>query len=50
MKYIKIDNYHCCNCGCKEYDVIDLEIPLIICADCGTIFTGEYEEIEENEN
>jgi uncharacterized Zn finger protein len=47
MKFIKIDNYECGTCGCKEYDVIDLEIPLIICAECGSIHTGEYEEIED---
>jgi DNA-directed RNA polymerase subunit RPC12/RpoP len=48
MKFIKIDNYECKNCGCKEYDIIDLEIPLIICADCGSIFEGNYEAIEED--
>lgn len=46
MKFIKIENYICSTCGNKEYDVIDLEIPLIICSECGSIFTGEYEEIE----
>lgn len=48
MKFIKIDNYKCEQCNSKEYDVIDLSIPLIICAECGAIFTGDYEEIEEN--
>jgi transcription initiation factor TFIIIB Brf1 subunit/transcription initiation factor TFIIB len=50
MKYIKIENYTCKNCGCKEYDVIDLENNIIICADCGTIYEGVFEVIEESEN
>lgn len=50
MKYIKIDNYSCDNCGNKEYDVIFNDsgnVELIICSECGSIYTGEYEEIEE---
>ena len=50
MKYIKIDNYNCDNCDCKEYDVImdkEGDIVLIICADCGGIYEGEFEVIEE---
>lgn len=50
MKYVKIDNYNCVTCGNNEYDVIfgdNGEIELIICAECGSIYEGEYEVIEE---
>jgi len=50
MKFIKIENYNCSNCGNKEYDVIfdnDGTIALIICSECGSVYTGEYEIIEE---
>lgn len=50
MKYIKIDNYNCNNCGNKEYDVIlddNGNVELIICAECGSVYEGEYKVIEE---
>jgi len=50
MKYVKIDNFNCNNCGNKEYDVImdnDNTIALIICSECGSVYESEYEVIEE---
>ena len=50
MKYIKIDNYNCKTCDSKEYDVLfdnNGNVELIICSDCGSVYTGKYEVIEE---
>ena len=49
MKFIKIENYKCENCGNEEYSVVGYENgkPVIICEECGTIYNGEYEVIEE---
>lgn len=51
MKLVKIDNYNCNSCGNGEYDIIFNNngiIELIICSQCGAIYTGEYEILEED--
>ena len=50
MKYVKIDNCKCGVCDSKEYDVIlddNGNVELIICSECGSVYEGKYEVIEE---
>ena len=43
MKYVKIENFYCKECGSEEYCVIDLDIIEIVCNNCGEEFNLVYD-------
>ena len=47
MKYIKIENFYCKECGSEEYCLIDLDVIEIICDNCGEDYNLVYEIVED---